>query len=316
MKYTFCLPLMLLLTSPAEAGKNTGVPECPAPSGSIYKIRDFTNYSPRGARGIMNGKCEQSNVYKDALDEKRGGPMKHGACNYELEDHLAGKTNAVMGAVPLKGRASNLLGAIYRGVALDQAIGVSGTFIYVGDTYGKGWHTRECKMDIITKAVKSPLTRKINAAKGGDLIKLARGDIPSPSRKVPRDPAAMESIEALKADANPGVSAAGAGAVAGLQLPDGEHAPIPRANPRRQRLPAGEYAPIPTANPRRPASAETAGQNPPGRYSGVTTEDIEAYYDQFKLPPTQGAAEKNDRLKRNPASVEELKEPSSERFGR
>jgi hypothetical protein len=314
--------LFLALTAglaPAEAlaGKNTGIPECPAPSGNQYMIRDFTNYSPRGARGTMNGKCEQSNVYKDALDEKRGGPMKHGACNYELEDHLAGKTNAVMGAVPLKGKASNLLGAIYKGIALDKAIGSSGTYIYVGDTYGKGWHTRECKMDIITKAVKSELTDKVNRAKGGELIKLARGEIPSPSRKVPRDPGALESVEPL---AQNELASAKEKPVAkskyktSLKLPD--EGPIPEFNPRKIDPEAtAAYDQIEAAKAK--MRMAPAVEQPAGQWSGTTTEDIDAYYDNFTLTPK--VAPKTDRLKRKPASQptqeELLKNFNPERFG-
>lgn len=310
------LALGLMLSLSAQAGRNTGVPECPAPSGNQYLIRDFTTYSPRSAPGTMNGYCNQSNVYKDALDEKRGGPMKHGACNYELEDHLAGKTNAVMGAVPLKGKASNLLGAIYKGIALDKAVGASGTYIYVGDTYGKGWHTRECKMDIITKANRSELTDKVNRGKGGELIKLARGDIPSPSRKVLRDPAALESVAPLAQ--NEEASAKSDVAVAGKKrkyVETPETGPIPQANPRKI---GNSEVPVPTFNPRKPDPLVTAAEEKPaGRWSGTTTEDIDAYYDSFTLNPK--AAPKTDRLKRKPASQptqeELIQNFNPERFG-
>jgi hypothetical protein len=173
------LPVHGLAPLPALAA------DCQPINSKSASIEKFTNYAPIAAPGSMNGFANTS---------ASGYP----AGNFALEDHLAGKAPAVMGAVPQKGGTSDLFGGIYQAVALQKSLGVSKCIkVFAGDRYNSKSNGKS-KMDIVTRSVRSKTTVRVNLAQG-ELRPLGRApNMKYPRRKIARNVLALAPISLKK----------------------------------------------------------------------------------------------------------------------
>lgn len=144
------------------------------------RVERFTNYAPRA--GGINGRCGTSASGYDA-------------CKFFLEDHLEGRSDAVMIAVPQRGGTSHLFGGIYQGVALENSLGTSGRCIrlFAGDRYATSSNNMS-KADVCTRDQRSNVTQRINMA-SGEVRPLGRAPrLRRPQRRVQRNPAATAPV--------------------------------------------------------------------------------------------------------------------------
>lgn len=152
----------------------------------VEYVHQFTNYAPVTAPGPMNGNPNTS---------ASGYPAK----NFLLEDYLAGRADAVMGAVPQRGGTSHLFGGIYQARALEKGIGTDRCIrVFAGDRYNTKSNYMS-KMDIVTHSVRSNLTRQVNLSRG-ELIPLGRAPkLRQPRRKIQRAPEAVAQVSPIAA---------------------------------------------------------------------------------------------------------------------
>lgn len=166
---------LTLLAPEAQAAGCT-----PIRQAKTYQVQKFTNYAPLKAPGSMNGRCGTSASGYDA-------------CKFLLEDYLEGKAPAVMGAVPQTGPNSDLFGGIYQAAALENGLGTGKCIkVFAGDRYAK--RIQGQKMDIVTREIRSGITRKVNLARG-DLKPLGRAPkMQYPKRKITPNVKAMAPL--------------------------------------------------------------------------------------------------------------------------
>lgn len=170
---TFVLP-----SFPSAAWAGGKVPNCDPPTERGLYIKRFTNYAPRA--GGINGRCGTSASGKDA-------------CQFFLEDYLAGKKPLTMGAVTQKGGTSKLFGGKYRAIALEQQLQSKPIVLYAGDRYARS-SNYQCKMDVVTRKIASTTATKVNLARGYMAPVGRIENLPAPKREIRRNPAAKTEI--------------------------------------------------------------------------------------------------------------------------
>jgi hypothetical protein len=191
----------------------------PIPGAKPETVVDYTNYAPKYS-GI-NGHCGTS-------------AREYDACKFFLEDHLAGKSNAVMAAVPQKGGTSYLFGGIYKGAALERSLGVQGgcVRVFVLDRFATQYKGKsingKSKMDIVTRDKKSALTARVNNTTG-ELLPIGRAKIirNKAKRKLARN---VEAVGELPASLSESEMAANSRAINGYS-PEEEFIPVPERRP-------------------------------------------------------------------------------------
>lgn len=148
-----------------------------------YNVDKFTNYTP--AAGGINGSCGKSAT--PGLD----------ACNFALEDHLAGRARAVMGAVPQRGGTAGMFGGVYRLDPLEQRLESRPCILVIAaDRYGVESNDMR-KMDIVTH-VRSSHARTINSMRGQMYLVGAVEEFRGSRRRVVRDSRAVKTAQKAK----------------------------------------------------------------------------------------------------------------------